>query len=219
MVQLLLWLALSKIAHLSINHHFCVTSQQKILPMKQLAVFASGSGSNAEHLAVTFAQGGIARVAAIYCNNPKAYVIERAAKLNIPLVLFNRDEFVHAESLVRDLHDRQIDLIVLAGFLWLVPEPLTRAFAGRIVNIHPALLPKFGGKGMYGMAVHKAVLAAGETESGITIHLIDEVYDRGKILLQVSCPVLPDDTPETLADRVHQLEYQHYPGVIEQMLG
>ena len=186
--------------------------------MKQIAVFASGSGSNAEHLAVTFAKGNRARVAAIYCNNPNAYVIQRAAKLNIPLVLFTRAEFADAESLIRDLQARQIDLIVLAGFLWLVPETLTRAFAGRLVNIHPALLPKFGGKGMYGMAVHKAVLDAGEKESGITIHLIDEVYDRGKTLLQVKCPVLPDDTPESLAERVHQLEYSHFPGAIEKML-
>ena len=154
-----------------------------------------------------------------YCNNPKAPVIQRAARLNIPLVLFDREKFYAEETVLRDLQSRKIDLIVLAGFLWLVPGNLTRAFSGKIVNIHPALLPKFGGKGMYGMAVHEAVIEAGEKESGITIHLIDEVYDRGKILLQVKCPVMPGDTPEALAERVHQLEYEYYPKAIEQLLG
>lgn len=186
--------------------------------MKRIAIFASGSGSNAEHIAGHFAGTRLARVEAIYCNNPKAMVIHRAARLKIPLVLFDREQFYSGDTLLRDLQSRQIDLIVLAGFLWLIPVNLIRAFPGRIVNIHPALLPKFGGKGMYGMAVHEAVVGAGETDSGITIHLIDEVYDRGKILLQVKCPVLPDDTPESLAERVHQLEYLHYPAVIEQML-
>jgi phosphoribosylglycinamide formyltransferase-1 len=139
--------------------------------------------------------------------------------LNIPLVLFDREKFYAEETVLRDLQSRKIDLIVLAGFLWLVPGNLTRAFSGKIVNIHPALLPKFGGKGMYGMAVHEAVIEAGEKESGITIHLIDEVYDRGKILLQVKCPVMPGDTPEALAERVHQLEYEYYPKAIEQLLG
>jgi phosphoribosylglycinamide formyltransferase-1 len=146
-------------------------------------------------------------------------VIQRAKRLNIPLVLFDREMFYAGDAVLRDLRTRKTDLIVLAGFLWLVPGNLTRAFSGKIVNIHPALLPKFGGKGMYGMAVHEAVIEAGEKESGITIHLIDEVYDRGKILLQVKCPVMPGDTPETLAERVHQLEYEHYPKAIEQLLG
>ena len=201
------------------NHHFCLTLQQKFKEMKRIAIFASGSGSNAENIAGYFENSTIARVEAIYCNNPKAPVIQRAARLNIPLVLFDREEFYAEETVLRDLQSRKIDLIVLAGFLWLVPGNLTRAFSGKIVNIHPALLPKFGGKGMYGMAVHEAVIEAGEKESGITIHLIDEVYDRGKILLQVKCPVMPGDTPEALAERVHQLEYEHYPKAIEQLVG
>jgi len=187
--------------------------------MKRIAIFASGSGSNAENIAGYFENSTIARVEAIYCNNPKAPVIQRAARLNIPLVLFDREKFYAEETVLRDLQSRKIDLIVLAGFLWLVPGNLTRAFSGKIVNIHPALLPKFGGKGMYGMAVHEAVIEACEKESGITIHLIDEVYDRGKILLQVKCPVMPGDTPEALAERVHQLEYEYYPKAIEQLLG
>lgn len=187
--------------------------------MKRIAIFASGNGSNAENIAGYFQKSSKARVEAFYCNNPKAMVIQRAAKLNIPLVLFDREMFYSGDAVLRDLRIRETDLIVLAGFLWLVPGNLTRAFSGRIVNIHPALLPKFGGKGMYGMAVHEAVIEAGEKESGITIHLIDEVYDRGKILLQVKCPVMPGDTPETLAEMVHQLEYEHYPKAIEQLLG
>ncbi len=187
--------------------------------MKRIAIFASGNGSNAEHIAGYFCQHAKARVEAIYTNNPKAFVIQRAGRLKIPLVLFDREMFYAGDAVLRDLHTRKIDLIVLAGFLWLVPGNLTRAFSGKIVNIHPALLPKFGGKGMYGMAVHEAAINAGEVESGITIHLIDEVYDRGKTLLQVKCPVMSGDTPETLAERVHQLEYEHYPKAIEQLLG
>jgi len=187
--------------------------------MKRIAIFASGSGSNAEHIAGYFANSNIARVEAIYCNNPKAFVIQRAAKLDIPLILFDRDKFYGDEKAVlRDLHARKIDLIVLAGFLWLIPGNITKAYQNRIVNIHPALLPKYGGKGMYGMVVHEAVIDAGDAESGITIHLIDEVYDKGKTLLQVKCPVLPDDTPESLAEKVHQLEYKHFPIVIEGLL-
>lgn len=187
--------------------------------MKQIAIFASGSGSNAEHIAKYFAKGSLARVSAIYCNSPKAFVQQRASKLNIPLMLFDREMFYgEGKAVLRDLQFRKIDLIVLAGFLWLIPGNINKAWRNRIVNIHPALLPLYGGKGMYRMAVHEAVIDAGETESGITIHLIDEVYDKGKTLLQVKCPVLPDDTPESLAERVHQLEYAHFPKVIEKIL-
>ncbi|MFH1120881.1 MAG: phosphoribosylglycinamide formyltransferase [Bacteroidota bacterium] len=186
--------------------------------MKRIAIFASGSGSNAEHIAEYFTKGNLAKVEAIYCNNPKAYVIQRATRLNIPLILFDREKFYGEETILRDLLARKTDLIVLAGFLWLIPGNIIRAYRDRIVNIHPALLPEYGGKGMFGMAVHEAVIDAGETESGITIHLIDEVYDKGKILLQAKCPVLPGDTPETLAEKVHRLEYEHFPKVIEKML-
>ncbi|MBW6491105.1 MAG: phosphoribosylglycinamide formyltransferase [Lentimicrobium sp.] len=186
--------------------------------MKRIAVFASGSGTNAENIAEYFSGGNLARVEVIYCNNTSAFVVQRATRLNIPLVLFNREEFYGGETVLRDLQSRKIDLIVLAGFLWLIPVSLIRAYRQRIVNIHPALLPKYGGRGMYGMNVHEAVIDSGDTESGITIHLIDEVYDCGKILRQVKCPVLPDDAPETLAEKVHQLEYKHYPEVIESLL-
>lgn len=186
--------------------------------MKRIAIFASGNGSNAEHISKYFSGTDLARVETIYCNNPKAYVIQRAANLNIPLVLFDREKFYASETILRDLQSRKIDLVVLAGFLWLIPGNLTRAFSQRIVNIHPALLPKHGGKGMFGMAVHEAVIDAGDTESGITIHLVDEVYDKGRTLLQVKCPVLPDDSPETLAERIHKLEYEHFPKVIERLL-
>lgn len=186
--------------------------------MKRIAVFASGNGSNAEHIARYFSKSSMARVEAIYCNNPKAYVIQRAGQLNIPLVLFDREKFYASEVVLRDLQARKIDLIVLAGFLWLIPGSITRNFSQRIVNIHPALLPNYGGKGMFGANVHEAVIDAGETESGITIHLIDEVYDMGTILLQVKCPILPNETPETLAEKIHQLEYAHFPKVIEGLL-
>jgi len=186
--------------------------------MKRIAIFASGSGSNAEHIANYFSKSNLARVEAIYCNNPKAFVKQRAERLNIPFVLFDREQFYASDSVLRDLQARKTDLIVLAGFLWLIPGNINKAFHDSIVNIHPALLPKYGGKGMYGLNVHEAVIDGGDTESGISIHLIDEVYDKGKILLQVKCPVLPGDTPEILAERVHQLEYQHFPVVIQQLL-
>ncbi|KAF0204229.1 MAG: phosphoribosylglycinamide formyltransferase [Bacteroidetes bacterium] len=186
--------------------------------MKRIAIFASGNGSNAEHIVNHFAKGNIARVEAIYCNNPKAFVIQRANRLKIPFVLFDREKFYGGEQVLKDLQTRKIDLIVLAGFLWLIPGNITRNFRNCIVNIHPALLPLYGGKGMYGMQVHESVIEAGDKESGITIHLIDEVYDRGEVLLQVKCPVLPDDSPETLAERIHKLEYEHYPEVIENLL-
>jgi len=186
--------------------------------MKRIAIFASGSGTNAEHIAEYFAKGNVARVEVIYCNNPKAYVIQRAVRLNIPLVLIDREKFYASEVVLRDLQTRNIDLIVLAGFLWLIPGNITRNWRNRIVNIHPALLPSYGGKGMYGMVVHEAVIDSGDKESGITIHLVDELYDKGDILLQVKCPVLPDDTPETLAGKIHQLEYEHFPKAIEKML-
>lgn len=186
--------------------------------MKRIAIFASGNGSNAEHIANYFSKTNLARVEAIYCNNPKAYVIQRANQLNIPLVPIDREKFYASEVVLRDLQARKIDLIVLAGFLWLIPGNITRNFSQCIVNIHPALLPKYGGKGMFGANVHEAVIDAGDTESGITIHLVDEVYDMGTTLLQVKCPIVPDETPESLAEKIHQLEYEHFPKVIEKLL-
>ncbi len=186
--------------------------------MKRIAIFASGNGSNAQNIAEYFSNSDKAKVAAIYCNNPKAYVIQRASSLSIPLILFDREQFYASDCILKDLKNRNIDLIVLAGFLWLLPANLLKAFRNRILNIHPALLPLYGGKGMYGMAVHEAVIDNGDTESGISIHLIDELYDKGEIICQVKCNIEQDDTAETLAEKVHALEYKHYPKVISDYL-
>ncbi|MBO4282129.1 MAG: phosphoribosylglycinamide formyltransferase [Bacteroidales bacterium] len=185
--------------------------------MKNIVIFASGNGSNAQNIAEFFATRQDARIAKIFCNKKNAYVFERAKNLGIPSRLITKEEF-DSDAFVRELRETPADLIVLAGFLWLVPARLVQAFPGRIVNIHPALLPKFGGKGMYGDNVHQAVIAAGETQSGITIHLIDEHYDKGRTLFQARCSVEPQDTPETLAQKVHALEYRHFPEEIANYL-
>lgn len=185
--------------------------------MIKLAVFASGSGTNAENLIQYFKDSKNFTVKAILCNNPKAGVLERAKKLDTKSVTFNKSDFVQ-DSFLKTLEDLDIDAIVLAGFLWKVPEYLIRKFPEKIINIHPALLPKYGGKGMYGSNVHEAVIKNGEKESGITIHLVNEEYDKGKILFQASCPVMAKDSPEDLAKRIHQLEYQHFPQIVEDYL-
>ena len=186
--------------------------------MKNLVIFASGSGSNAENIIRYFASKPDFCVKKIYCNVPGAYVLERARQLQVPACVFTREEFRNPDKLLRQLQDEGTDFIVLAGFLWLVPPCITAAYPNRIVNIHPALLPAYGGKGMYGHHVHEAVLAAGEQQSGITIHYVNDRYDSGDIIFQATCPVLPDDTPDTLAARVHELEYRHFPRVIEEVL-
>ena len=186
--------------------------------MKNIAILASGSGSNAENIANYFAGSDYAQVSLIVANNPNAYVLERAKKLNIESLTITKAEFMAADSLIAELQKRDIDFIVLAGFLLLVPQKLIDAYPGRIVNIHPALLPKHGGKGMYGERVHQAVVAAGDTESGITIHLIDGDYDKGTTFFQATCPVLPKDTADDVANKVHALEYEHFPRVIEEIL-
>lgn len=191
--------------------------------MQHIAIFASGSGSNAEQITQHFAASTDVKVALILTNNPQAGVIERARRgfgcgQHVPVLVFDRPAFRQTNRVVELLQRQHIDLIVLAGFMWLVPPTLVQAFAGRIVNIHPALLPKFGGKGMYGSHVHEAVVAAGERESGITIHFVNEHYDEGQVIFQAVCPVLPTDTPDDVADKVHQLEYAHYPRVIREVL-
>lgn len=185
---------------------------------KNIAIFASGSGTNAEQIIKHFSGSSKARVKIILSNKPDAYVLERARKHAIPSYVFSRDEFYHSRSVIERLEQEEIDLIVLAGFLWLVPTDLIRAFPDRIINIHPALLPKYGGKGMYGMRVHEAVIEAGDAESGISIHYVNERYDEGKIIHQARCKVRADDTPETLAEKVHQLEYEYFPKVIEELI-
>lgn len=148
-------------------------------------------------------------------NNPQAFALERAKKFNIPSKIFTRLEFRESEEVLIWLHKRNVTHLVLAGFMWLVPDYLVRSYPHRIINIHPALLPKFGGKGMYGVYVHEAVKASGEKETGITIHEVNERYDEGKILFQATCEVNTTDTPEQIANKIHQLEHAHYPKVIE----
>ena len=185
---------------------------------KNIAIFASGSGTNAENIIRHIQGNKDVNVALVVSNKPDAYVLVRAANLHVPSLTLTREEFARGEELARLMKERGIDFIVLAGFLLRVPEALIEAYPGRIVNIHPALLPKYGGKGMYGDRVHRAVVEAGERESGITIHLIDEQYDRGTTVFQAKCPVLPGDTPDDVARKVHALEYAHYPEVIGQLL-
>lgn len=184
--------------------------------MKNIAVFVSGSGSNAENLFRYFENSSDARVTVMISNKSDAYALTRAQNLGLDSVVFGRDDFRRGDTVLDELRARRIDYIVLAGFLMLVPDSVTRAYAGRILNIHPALLPKYGGKGMYGDHVHRAVIEAGEPESGITIHQVNEVYDSGDIVFQARVPVAPDDTPESLAAKIHELEYAHFPKIVEQ---
>lgn len=186
--------------------------------MNNIAIFASGSGSNAEQIIQHFSGGSLAQVKVILSNNPKAFVLERAKMLDVPSLVFKRQQFYETDQIVDFLKSLGINLIVLAGFMWLVPSNLLKAYQGKIVNIHPALLPAFGGKGMYGHHVHEAVIASNARKSGITIHLVDEVYDHGEILFQAECEVFPTDNAESLANRIHQLEHQHYPQQIERFL-
>jgi phosphoribosylglycinamide formyltransferase-1 len=186
--------------------------------MKNIAVFASGSGTNAQNLIEYFQANPNLRVKLVICNKPDAGVIARAEKLNVPVKLFTKNELQDGEKLMATLREFQIDTIILAGFLLLIPSYLVQAFPNRIINIHPALLPKYGGKGMYGSKVHESVIDQGESESGITIHLVNEHYDEGAILFQAKCEVAANETPESLAQKIHTLEHQHYPKVIENYL-
>ncbi|WP_153797623.1 phosphoribosylglycinamide formyltransferase [Foetidibacter luteolus] len=183
-----------------------------------IAIFASGAGSNANKIIEHFSNHQLVHVKLVACNKPGAGVIDIAASYGIPVLMIEKEKFFRGNAYVEELKEAGIDFVVLAGFLWKVPSALINAYANKIVNIHPALLPKYGGKGMYGNFVHAAVIAAKEKESGITIHVVDELYDHGSVIFQATCPVLPQDTPETLAQRIHALEHQHYPAVIEQFL-
>ena len=186
--------------------------------MKNIAIFASGNGTNAEAIIRHFAQNEDVSVALILSNKKDAYVLQRAKNHDIPVHITNRAEFYHPGTISTLMLSKNIDLIVLAGFMWLIPADLVADFPGRIVNIHPALLPKFGGKGMYGEHVHQAVKESGDTETGITIHLVNEKYDEGDILFQATCTVDPSDSPEDIAGKVHSLEYEYYPVIIESIL-
>ena len=184
----------------------------------RIAIFASGAGSNAQKIIEHFSGNNNIEVALIVCNKPSAGVLTIALTKNIPSLLTERERFFRGDAYIPELKVHNIDFIVLAGFLWKIPDMLIHAFAGNIINIHPALLPKYGGKGMYGAFVHEAVIAAKEKESGITIHFVDELYDHGETVFQISCPVYETDTAATLARRIHELEHKYFPVVIEEVI-
>jgi phosphoribosylglycinamide formyltransferase 1 len=187
--------------------------------MPNLAIFASGSGTNAENIIQFFKSEPNINVSCVCTNRKDAFVIERAKKYDIPVLIFTKDEFCKSNRVLQYLNDQKIDWIILSGFLLLVPPSLLAQYPNRIINIHPALLPKYGGKGMYGAHVHQAVIDHHEAYSGITIHYVDHEYDRGDTIFQATCPVIPSDTAETLAAKVHRLEYEHFPRVIKEVVG
>jgi phosphoribosylglycinamide formyltransferase-1 len=186
--------------------------------MKLISIFASGTGTNAENIIRYFSNDRKAKVTLVLSNRSQAEVLARAAALGVDTFFFDRSQFYDSCEVLMMLQKRGTDLLVLAGFLWLIPAIIIEAYRGRIINVHPALLPRFGGREMYGDRVHRAVLDAGCTESGITIHHVNEQYDAGDIIFQARCPVLPGDDVHSLASRVHALEYEHYPAVIKRLL-
>jgi len=186
--------------------------------LKHLAIFASGAGSNAQQIINYFRDSLVAKVVLIVCNKPGAGVVGIAEKENIPVLMIEKERFFRGNGYLPEFQNRNTDLIILAGFLWKIPQILIDHYPRRIIIIHPALLPKYGGKGMYGQYVHEAIINAGEVESGITIHYVDEHYDNGDVIFQTACPVVDGDNAATLAQRIHQLEHLHYPMVIEEIL-
>ncbi|MET0635454.1 MAG: phosphoribosylglycinamide formyltransferase [Chitinophagaceae bacterium] len=185
---------------------------------RKLAIFASGAGSNARKIIEYFRHNPAVEISLIVCNKPGAGVLAIAHQEKIPVLLIEKEQFFRGNAYVDELKTAGIDFIVLAGFLWKIPAALVQAWPRRIVNIHPALLPAYGGKGMYGHFVHEAVISAGEKQSGITIHYVDEHYDNGAIIFQATTPITSFDTPETLAKKIHELEHAHFPRVIENVL-
>ncbi len=186
--------------------------------MKRIVIFASGSGTNAENLIKFFQNSDNASVIQVLTNNPHAKVLDRAKKLNVSALSFNRIALSKTDDVLNILRASKPDLIVLAGFLWKFPEFILNEFPNKVINVHPALLPKFGGKGMYGMHVHKAVVENKETETGITIHYVNENYDEGAIIFQAKCEVLPTDTADDVAAKIHELEMEHFPKVVDEIL-
>ncbi|SFC97942.1 phosphoribosylglycinamide formyltransferase [Algibacter pectinivorans] len=186
--------------------------------MKRIVIFASGSGTNAENLIKFFHNSDNASVIQVLTNNPHAKVLERAKKLKVSALSFNRIALSHTEDVLNILKASKPDLIVLAGFLWKFPENILNAFPNKVINVHPALLPKFGGKGMYGMNVHEAVVNNKETETGITIHYVNEHYDEGAIIFQAKCDVNPNDSAENVAAKIHELEMEHFPKLVAEIL-
>lgn len=184
----------------------------------KIALFASGSGSNVQKIAEYFRDNPRIEIVCILSNNPQAGVLQRAADLGILSYVFNRRAFFETREILDLLLEKQINLVVLAGFLWKIPDYLIHAFPNQIINIHPALLPKYGGKGMYGIHVHQAVFQAGDRESGITIHYVNDHYDEGEIIFQAHCELSPEDGPEKIAQKVQALEHKYFPKVIEELL-
>lgn len=186
--------------------------------MKRLAIFVSGSGTNMERIGQHFSRHPEIHPALVVCSDPRAAALQRAKNLEIESVIITKSNFREGDILLKLLKEKQIDWLILAGFLWLIPSELVDAFPNRILNIHPALLPAYGGKGMYGEKVHQAVIQNREQQSGITIHYVNDNYDEGNIVFQQSLTLAPDETPESLAQRIHQLEHKHYPEVIERLV-
>lgn len=186
--------------------------------MHNIIIFASGSGTNARNIIQYFSNSPLAKVAAIFCNKPGAGVVDIAREYQLPCIIIERGRFFNGDAYLPEIQSFKPSLLVLAGFLWKVPATLINHFPDAIINIHPALLPKYGGKGLYGSYVHEAVINAGEKESGITIHYVDEIYDNGTIIYQHTCPVHPHDSPASLAEKIHALEYAHYPVIIAELL-
>lgn len=186
--------------------------------MRNIAIFASGSGTNVQAIIEHLNKSKIGKISSVFCNKKDAYVLERIKKYFIPAYVFDKNELYNSSNIKNRLIEEKIDFIVLAGFLWLIPEYLTSSYQNRIINIHPALLPKYGGKGMYGKIVHEAVINNNDKESGITIHYVNEKYDDGDIIFQAKCKVEENDTAETLAGKIHALEHKYFPIVVEDLL-
>ncbi len=188
------------------------------MQIKRIVIFASGSGTNAENLIRFFHNRENASVSLVLTNNPHAKVLDRAKKLKVSALSFNKIAFTETDDVLNILQNSKPDLIVLAGFLWMFPKKILNMFPNKVINVHPALLPKYGGKGMYGMNVHEAIVANKETETGITIHYVNEHYDEGAIIFQSKCAVLKTDSAQDVADKIHGLEMEWFPKVVEELL-
>lgn len=186
--------------------------------MIRIVVFASGSGTNAENIINYFNESASVRITNVLCNNPNAQVFERCERLLVPCTLFEKENFFKEQTVLQFLLQEKTDYIILAGFLWKIPSNILQVFQNKIINIHPSLLPKYGGKGMYGMHVHNAVKANNELETGITIHYVNENYDEGAIIFQAKTALSSEDTPEKIAHKIHILEQEYFPKIIEKVL-
>ncbi len=193
-------------------------SDKESIHTKKIVIFASGSGTNAENIIKHFQKSENIEVVAVLSNRRSAGVLKKAHDLGVKSLLFDKEALYHTNDILNILKDMKPDLIVLAGFLWLFPSKIIREFPDKIINIHPALLPKYGGKGMYGAKVHESIIANKEKESGISIHYVNEKYDEGNIIFQATTSIENHDTPESLAGKIHELEYRHFPEVIQQLL-